>query len=82
MISGPSEKISNDIIRGRNNFRALNSSEATPPSSEKIPETKNVFLRYATADEGVKEEEFDMVVLSVGLESARAKSGTGGKIRY
>jgi len=31
------------------------------------PETKNVFLRYATADEGVKEEEFDMVVLSVGL---------------
>ncbi|MFH0725295.1 MAG: CoB--CoM heterodisulfide reductase iron-sulfur subunit A family protein [Pseudomonadota bacterium] len=31
-----------------------------------IPETKNVTLRYATAD-GVKEEEFDMVVLSVGL---------------
>jgi heterodisulfide reductase subunit A len=31
------------------------------------PETKNVFVRYATADEGVKEEEFDMVVLSVGL---------------
>ena len=31
------------------------------------PETKNVFLRYATTDEGVKEEEFDMVVLSVGL---------------
>ncbi len=32
-----------------------------------IPETKNVVIRYATADEGVKEEEFDMVVLSVGL---------------
>jgi heterodisulfide reductase subunit A len=31
------------------------------------PETKNVKLKYATADEGVKEEEFDMVVLSVGL---------------
>ena len=31
------------------------------------PDTKNVFLRYATTDEGVKEEEFDMVVLSVGL---------------
>ena len=31
------------------------------------PVTKNVFVRYATADEGVKEEEFDMVVLSVGL---------------
>jgi heterodisulfide reductase subunit A len=27
----------------------------------------NVLVRYATADEGVKEETFDMVVLSVGL---------------
>jgi heterodisulfide reductase subunit A len=35
--------------------------------SREDPETKNVFVRYATADEGVKEEEFDMVVLSVGL---------------
>jgi len=32
-----------------------------------IPETKNVTIRYATPDEGVKEEEFDLVVLSVGL---------------
>jgi heterodisulfide reductase subunit A len=32
-----------------------------------IPETKNVTIRYSTPDEGVKEEEFDMVVLSVGL---------------
>ncbi len=31
-----------------------------------IPETKNVVIRYSTPD-GVKEEEFDMVVLSVGL---------------
>jgi heterodisulfide reductase subunit A len=31
------------------------------------PETKNVVVRYATSDQGVKEEEFDMVVLSVGL---------------
>ena len=31
------------------------------------PVTKNVTIRYATTDEGVKEEEFDMVVLSVGL---------------
>ncbi len=31
------------------------------------PITKNVTVRYATNDEGVKEEEFDMVVLSVGL---------------
>jgi heterodisulfide reductase subunit A len=32
-----------------------------------IPETKNVTIKYATAEDGVKEEEFDMVVLSVGL---------------
>ena len=31
------------------------------------PETKNITVRYSTFDEGVKEEEFDMVVLSVGL---------------
>jgi len=31
------------------------------------PETKNVTLRYSTTEDGVKEEEFDMVVLSVGL---------------
>ena len=31
------------------------------------PITKNVTVRYSTPDEGVKEEEFDMVVLSVGL---------------
>ncbi len=32
-----------------------------------MPETKNVVVRYSTPDEGVKEEEFDMVVLSIGL---------------
>jgi len=32
-----------------------------------IPETKNVTIKYATAEEGVKEEEFDLVVLSIGL---------------
>ena len=31
------------------------------------PVTKNVTIRYATPDDGIKEEEFDMVVLSVGL---------------
>jgi heterodisulfide reductase subunit A2 len=34
---------------------------------KEIPETHNVTIRYATATEGVKEEEFDLVVLSVGL---------------
>jgi heterodisulfide reductase subunit A len=34
---------------------------------KEIPESKNVTLRYATPGDGVKEEEFDLVVLSVGL---------------
>ena len=34
---------------------------------KEIPETGNVTIRYSTTDEGVREEEFDMVVLSVGL---------------
>jgi heterodisulfide reductase subunit A len=34
---------------------------------KEIPETKNVTIRYATFDDGVKEEEFDLVVLGVGL---------------
>jgi heterodisulfide reductase subunit A len=39
------------------------------------PETKNVTIRYATADEGVKEEEFDLVVLSVGLNPPKNADG-------
>ena len=32
-----------------------------------IPDSKNVTIRYATDGDGVKEEEFDLVVLSVGM---------------
>ncbi len=32
-----------------------------------IPESRNVTIRYATDSDGVKEEEFDLVVLSVGM---------------
>jgi heterodisulfide reductase subunit A len=32
-----------------------------------IPETNNVTIRYSTNGEGVKEEEFDLVVLGIGL---------------
>ena len=39
---------------------------------KEIPENKNVTIRYATADDGVKEEEFDMVVLSVGMNPPAA----------
>jgi len=31
------------------------------------PETKNLTIRYSTPEDGVQEEEFDLVVLSVGL---------------
>ncbi len=34
---------------------------------KEISESKNVTIRYSTTGEGVKEEEFDLVVLSVGL---------------
>ena len=34
---------------------------------KEIPESKNVTIRYSTPEDGVKEEEFDMVVLSIGL---------------
>jgi heterodisulfide reductase subunit A len=34
---------------------------------KEIQETKNVTIRYATNEDGVKEEEFDLVVLGVGL---------------
>ena len=33
------------------------------------PESRNVSIRYATAEEGVKEEFFDLVVLSVGMNA-------------
>ena len=39
------------------------------------PETKNVAIRYATTADGVQEEEFDMVVLSVGLNPPAEVAG-------
>jgi heterodisulfide reductase subunit A len=34
---------------------------------KEVPETKNVTIKYSTFEDGVKEEEFDLVVLGVGL---------------
>ncbi len=47
--------------------------------AREIPETKNVVVRYATTDDGVKEEEFDMVVLSVGLNPPADSEGLADK---
>jgi heterodisulfide reductase subunit A len=35
--------------------------------ARECPETNNISIRYATNEDGVKEEEFDLVVLSVGF---------------
>jgi len=43
------------------------------------PESKNVTIRYSTPDDGVKEEEFDMVVLSVGLDPPADAKGLARK---
>ena len=43
-----------------------------PAIAGENPENNNVIVRYATADDGVKEEEFDMVVLSIGLNPPAA----------
>jgi heterodisulfide reductase subunit A len=39
------------------------------------PETGNITVRYSTPDDGVKEEEFDLVVLSVGLNPPHDSKG-------
>ena len=44
-----------------------------------IPESKNVTIRYATDGDGVKEEEFDLVVLSVGLSPPKDAADLANK---
>jgi heterodisulfide reductase subunit A len=44
------------------------------------PESKNVTIRYSTPDDGVKEEEFDLVVLSVGLNPPADAKGLAKKV--
>jgi heterodisulfide reductase subunit A len=44
-----------------------------------IPGTKNVTIRYATEEDGVKEEEFELVVLGVGLTPPADVQGLAGR---
>jgi len=46
---------------------------------KEIPESKNITIRYSTTDDGVKEEEFDLVVLSVGLNPPAEVKGLAKK---
>ncbi|MDZ4230867.1 MAG: FAD-dependent oxidoreductase, partial [Dehalococcoidales bacterium] len=45
-----------------------------------IPESKNVTIKYSVEGEGVKEEEFDLVVLSVGLEASTSAEKLAEKL--
>jgi len=47
--------------------------------AKELPETKNVAIRYSTPKDGVKEEEFDLVVLSVGLNPPADVKGLAEK---
>ena len=46
---------------------------------KEIPDSKNVTISYSTSEDGVKEEEFDMVVLSVGLNPPADVLGLASK---
>ena len=46
---------------------------------KELPESKNVTIRYSTTGDGVKEEEFDLVVLSVGLNPPDDVEGLANK---
>ncbi len=43
------------------------------------PESGNITIRYSTPGDGIKEEEFDMVVLSVGLNPPSGVKGLANK---
>ena len=47
-----------------------------------IPETKNVTIRYATESDGVKEQEFDLVVLGIGLEPPKDNVRLAGQFGF
>jgi len=49
------------------NFTGVKFIRSYVSIGREIPETRNVTIKYSTFDEGVKEEEFDLVVLGVGL---------------
>ncbi|MCG8684499.1 MAG: FAD-dependent oxidoreductase, partial [Desulfobacterales bacterium] len=54
-------------FRRADQFEDVRFIRSYPSIAGENPDNKNIIIRYATPDEGVKSEEFDMVVLSVGL---------------
>jgi len=47
---------------------------------KELPESKNVTIKYSTNESGVKEEEFDLVVLSVGLTPPSDVEGLASRV--
>ena len=56
-----------DTTKEQRTFPAFRFIRSYTSIVKEDPATKNVTVRYSTNDDGVKEEEFDMVVLSIGL---------------
>lgn len=49
---------------------------------KEVPGTKNVTIKYSTFEDGVKEEEFDLVVLGVGLNPPADVQGLADKFGF
>ena len=67
MIFVPTARILSGSTSERRNLPGVRFIRSYVSIGREIPGSKNVTIRYSTADDGVKEEEFDMVVLSIGL---------------
>ncbi len=75
----PLARILSDTIQRAEQLPGVRFIRSYASIVREIPESKNVVVRYATADDGVKEEEFDMVVLSVGLNPPADHKGLADK---
>jgi heterodisulfide reductase subunit A-like polyferredoxin len=50
----------------------VNYIRCRPPTVEEIPETKNLLIEYLTEDEKSVSQEYDLVVLSVGMQPPKS----------
>ncbi|MCK7471310.1 MAG: FAD-dependent oxidoreductase [Desulfomicrobium escambiense] len=78
-ISVPMGRILSVTTRERRSFPVFDLFRSYTSIVKEDPVTKNVTIRYSTPDDGVKEEEFDMVVLSIGLNPPEDVKGMAEK---
>ncbi|HLB11485.1 MAG TPA: FAD-dependent oxidoreductase, partial [Dehalococcoidia bacterium] len=57
-----------DAYFKRGESRGIRYIRCRPSSLKEVPSSKNLIVRYQTEEGKIEEEEFDLVVLSVGLE--------------